>query len=121
MCQIDKAVGDFPRGERKCKSCRSEYYREWYRTNGRKRPSNYLEVNAQYRRDNREKWNAKSMVSWALKVGKISKPSECQLCLKTRRLVGHHMDYADQLGVIWLCSSCHKKVHNGAIELEVTT
>ena len=51
-----------------------------------------------------------------VKNGTIVKPMQCQCCGKKARLEAHHMDYARELDVIWLCVSCHRQYHLGKTE-----
>jgi len=50
----------------------------------------------------------------ALKDGIITRPSICELCHSCGRIIGHHEDYNKPIDVLWLCDSCHKKVHHGS-------
>ncbi len=47
----------------------------------------------------------------ALRCGKIEKAEACSHCGSDGRIVGHHENYADPLGVKWLCYSCHNRLH----------
>lgn len=48
----------------------------------------------------------------AVRDGRIQKPSTCSVCgISTKRLEGHHDDYAFPLVVRWLCPSCHYDWH----------
>ena len=88
-----------------------EYYRNWYKTNGRNRSVDYQEVITDWTKKNPEKVKARKLVGYAVKTGKIIKSKSCTLCNRETRLSGHHRDYAKPLEVIWLCSSCHKLEH----------
>jgi len=47
-----------------------------------------------------------------LKQGAIVRPGICEACGKeSKRIEGHHTDYAYPLEVIWLCFSCHREIH----------
>lgn len=51
----------------------------------------------------------------AVRRGNISKPEHCSCCGKftpSRKLHGHHHDYAKPLDVTWLCVDCHFYLHN---------
>lgn len=37
--------------------------------------------------------------------------NKCQHCYQRKKLIGHHYDYSNPLQVIWLCRSCHSKIH----------
>lgn len=43
---------------------------------------------------------------------KIIKKEKCLFCKSNKFIDGHHQDYNYPLKVIWLCKSCHKKIHN---------
>ena len=67
----------------------------------------------------KKKWLANNTVKRAAHIlvgnsvrdGKIMKPKKCSVCGLTRRIHGHHDDYAKPLDVRWLCSACHTKWH----------
>jgi hypothetical protein len=65
----------------------------------------------EYYRINREKMipqrQAHQLVMYAVKLGMIKKPSECEICKGNIRIEGHHDDYTKPLEVRWLCKSCH--------------
>jgi hypothetical protein len=55
---------------------------------------------------------ATKIVASALKRGHIKKDGCCSECKKvTKRLEGHHDDYAHPLVVRWLCRKCHYDWH----------
>lgn len=56
------------------------------------------------------KGKARHALRYAVRKGQITKPTQCQQCLKPcspRELHGHHPDYSCPLEVVWLCSRCH--------------
>jgi len=56
-----------------------------------------------------ERWAAQLKVRRALKAGVlVREPCSCG----DRNSHGHHTDYTKPLVVIWLCRSCHQKLHN---------
>jgi hypothetical protein len=70
--------------------------------------------------NNLHKYQAKSKVRRALETGKLIKPDKCSYCKIPNvisRLHGHHESYEKPLEVIWLCPSCHYKLHKGIITL----
>jgi len=66
----------------------------------------------QYRKDNREKFLAHSMVQNHVRRGTLEK-LPCEICGSTYRTHGHHEDYSKPLEVIWLCDEHHKEEHKG--------
>ena len=59
----------------------------------------------------REKKVSYSQVFYAIKHLGLKKPSTCSECGVSTKLEGHHKDYSKPLGVVWLCSKCHKEIH----------
>lgn len=114
-CRINKSDKEFhfTKGKRRkvCKICRTAYYRDWYKKNGRSRAIDYMEAIMEWQRNNPEKKKAHDKVFQAIKMGKIIKPISCSECLREKRLSAHHNNYSRPLDVLWLCSSCHKKKH----------
>lgn len=45
-------------------------------------------------------------------------PRACQNCLSPENIHAHHEDYEKPLEVLWLCASCHKRLHHGKISVE---
>ena len=71
---------------------------------------------AAWRRQNIRKVAAHRIVAQSLKNGMISKPETCEQCSKpSSSLHAHHADYSKALEVIWLCNSCHSKLHGPPI------
>lgn len=70
---------------------------------------------ANWRRQNAEKYLAHLTVQRALKSGVLSK-QDCEVCgnLQTD---AHHDDYGDPLRVRWLCRQHHTRLHNGGEDL----
>jgi len=66
---------------------------------------------AKTRAEQPEKYRARNAVSNALRDGKITKASECYFCGSGDKLQAHHHDYSHPLDVVWLCPSCHGKLH----------
>jgi ribosomal protein L37AE/L43A len=48
---------------------------------------------------------------------KIARPNSCSCCLIGCVPDAHHADYKKPEEVIWLCRSCHKKLHHGHKEI----
>lgn len=66
------------------------------------------------------KLKARRAVAYAVKMGKLKKPSECECCGSEKRLEGHHIDYNQPLEVEWLCRKCHMLLHKLYNELFTT-
>lgn len=84
-----------------------EYDRQRYRSNNkRKAQLNNLRLNlpVEHRRAN-------YTLSNAIRDKKINRPVACACCRKECVPEGHHEDYTKPLEVIWLCRSCHCRLH----------
>jgi hypothetical protein len=64
---------------------------------------------AQWRRDNPEKYRAHLRVASAIRSGRIIK-QQCKIC-GNPRTDAHHTDYRRPLKVTWLCRFHHAAVH----------
>ena len=51
------------------------------------------------------------LVALALKSGELVRPSTCSRCGKGGVIEGHHTLYEKPLEVVWLCRSCHRRLH----------
>lgn len=48
----------------------------------------------------------------AVKQGRLIRSKDCKSCgANRRRIEGHHDDYKKPLVVVWLCGTCHKRMH----------
>jgi len=57
--------------------------------------------------------NSRCKLFYYVNKGIIIKPTHCSICGKeSDRIEGHHFNYDKFTDVVWLCSSCHKKVHS---------
>ena len=59
----------------------------------------------------RKACRARQKIARLLKLGIIEKPSQCEKCGIKNNVRPHHPDYDKPLEVIWLCQSCHVKLH----------
>lgn len=66
---------------------------------------------ARMREEEPEKYKARNAVNNAIRDGRITRGTECYFCASTGRLHAHHEDYDHPLDVVWLCPSCHGKLH----------
>jgi hypothetical protein len=127
-CKKEKPLSDFYKHPQmkdgrvnKCKECNKADVRknradniDYYRAYDCKRGSRQTdEYRKRYNRDNPIKYGARTMVSNAVRDGRLSKPHICSAvgCESTGRLHGHHEDYSKPLEVRWLCPPCHFAWH----------
>lgn len=87
-----------------CKRCHSEYYKKWYKENGRKR--------------NPKTQKAGLLLRKAIEENKIQKPDKCEICDIDDDIRGHHYNYNKPYDVIWICRKCHKQIHSEGLEKE---
>ena len=97
----------------------AEYYRKWYAENGRQRSDDYKDVIVLWQKNNIEAVTARSKIMYAVQVGLLVKPEKCVLCGRKGRINGHHQDYDLPYAVMWVCSSCHKKIHSKDLTKEI--
>lgn len=58
------------------------------------------------------------LVRMAVNKGEIEKPTGCPICGRVNcKIEAHHPDYSLPLNVVWACTSCHKKIHRGKINV----
>lgn len=104
---------DYMKSHPESRAKQAKYYKKWYKENGRKRKKDYYKVISLWVERNPEKRAASIILNNAIKRGFIIKPNRCSICKeKTNRINGHHKDYNKPLKVLWVCSSCHKKIHS---------
>lgn len=139
QCGAQKANHDFYAGRAVCKDCvkasvranyakNREHYREYercranlpHRIEARERytetPHGKERTNAAkraYIERNKDIRAAHISADNAARGGKLWKSPCCMApgCFNTERLHGHHVDYDKPLSVVWLCQSCHSKLH----------
>ncbi len=91
-----------------CRSCNTK----WHREDRKKRGTEYTrEIYKKTYLKNKEKWIARAKTNYAVKTGKLIKPTKCEVCELKKPLQGHHPDYSKPLEVMWLCTGCHADVH----------
>jgi len=59
-----------------------------------------------------EKGKAREAVRNAVRYGKMQKSNTCEMCGKQGTTQAHHEDYSKPLDVIWVCTTCHGKIHS---------
>lgn len=138
-CFAPKADHDFYQRDCTCKECRKEAVRanyarnrEYYREYERKRATQNHRVEARarylatdegrarsnaakraYTERNPEKYSASNAVDNAVRDKRLWKSPCCMApgCFSTIKIQGHHTDYSQPLSVVWLCASCHMRLH----------
>ncbi len=85
------------KGGHYCIECANEMQREWWKINGK----GYHDLN-------REKANARQLIHWLLKSGKMKKQA-CSLCGDKKTEPHHHKGYSEEhrRDVVWLCKTHH--------------
>jgi DNA-binding transcriptional regulator YiaG len=82
---------------------RQERRREYARAYQRKKrldptwQARYLQAN-----------RANKVVAYAIKHGKLTRPTHCAQCLAEAFVEASHRDYSKPLEVAWLCRPCHR-------------
>lgn len=54
---------------------------------------------------------ARQIVQYAIRKGKLIRPTTCFLCSVVCVPHAHHNDYDKPLDVRWLCRPCHRRAH----------
>ena len=70
-----------------------------------------IETSIRWRQEHLEAVKAGSKLRYTIKQGHIIKPDHCVQCHRKAGVTGHHQNYTKPLEVLWLCSSCHRKLH----------
>lgn len=122
-CQQTKTPADFYSGvASRCKDCHKaamkhirltnprvqEYDRARYHEPDRKKKTRLIAE--KWRRDNPEAYRAQTAVNNAVRDGRLKK-TPCVMCGSEKNIHGHHKDYTRPLDVVWLCATCHHRVH----------
>lgn len=143
-CNLMKPIEDFySYSKSKCKACFNAYNDKWRREHPKaakviahrgwgkrrdkmlarhrskprkiKRAPNYLEKFKAYREAHKLEWNVKARVRYAILTGRLVRPDKCSHCGYACKPQAHHEDYSKPFDVIWLCVSCHRRLHNGTL------
>ena len=54
---------------------------------------------------------AHTLISNAVRDGRLKRQFECSVCKSTQKIEAHHDDYTKPFDVRWLCEKCHKNWH----------
>ncbi len=95
-----------PHNPEKMKKRMSEYNRSPERKEGARRRASEIRKRPGFKKIQA----ARTLVKCALKRGDI-KRGACVTCGSTIKVCAHHRDYDKPLDIVWLCYSCHNKIH----------
>jgi hypothetical protein len=70
------------------------------------------EIMKGWRKDNPEAVKGANTLNRAVQQGIIKRPDSCSACGRKTRVHAHHEDYTKPLEVVWLCCSCHRRIHS---------
>lgn len=115
-CKVEKDLQDFYKsalgkyGRREdCKKCASEHNKKYLK----KRKVGM--VCKQEKRTDRadQKHRCRLNAVRMERRGELVNPGICQLCGCTgHRIVKHHYSYDNPASIIWLCDTCHVRIHD---------
>lgn len=92
-----------------CRACMRERSKKYRLTvKGR---ANVCKALRNSRRRHLDRACARVKLYYQIKIGKIIRPKECQLCKRITKIFAHHTDYKKPLKVKWLCLDCHCLEH----------
>jgi hypothetical protein len=94
----------------KHRNYQKEYHRKYRKLNAEKFRKYWRDFQKSKYYEYKVKIKARDELHHAVKTGDIVKPKICKLCPNTT-VQAHHPDYSKPLKVIWLCLSCHRKIH----------
>lgn len=103
---LGKCKGCTRRDVRSNRRIRGDHYKEYDRKRGNRWKDGY---ESEWRKLNPEKYKAHVIAHNAIRDGKL-KREPCFMC-GDEKVHGHHVDYSKPLDVIWLCPTCHKRIH----------
>lgn len=76
-------------------------------------PERHRLASLEYAKKNKRKLKIHRICRQALKDGIIKKQENCENCkTNKKRLIKHHPDYRSPLRIVWLCDSCHYRIHH---------
>ena len=138
-CQTVKAIEEFYKHSKmadghlnKCKEC-CKHDVKTHRVNNLDRIRAYdraraktderikqaIEINREWRKQDKRRQVAHSAVARAIKSGNLVR-QPCEVCSELKS-VGHHDDYDKPLDVRWFCQACHVQHHKSIINQKEQT
>jgi hypothetical protein len=107
-----------------------KYYRQWLANLSPEKKAEYAEKQKRYRHAHpeiyrnaarkyqenkpRQYWS-NQLINAAVHLGILTRPDHCSQCGSRKRIQAHHPDYSKPLEVVWLCATCHGKVHRSSM------
>ena len=128
-CGASRPLADFykhPKGKggyfHKCKSCHredvtthraknAEHFRAYDRARYRASPTRQRQLRELFSNSELNRRRANWTLLNAIRDGRIKRAEACWHCGSTDKIEGHHVAYDMPLDVVWLCRSCHCKIH----------
>lgn len=92
-----------------CRDCNTARFKS-YRASKHGKKMTYSAVYRSIKK-HKDKVNARMILNYNVKHGKIKRPSKCSCCRLEKKIEAHHSDYSKPLNVLWLCRSCHSDLH----------
>lgn len=113
-CKQELPVSEFHhykrRGEEyysQCRKCKAEYKR----ANSAKLLEAQRLRRATWSPEDKQKKKAWNALNYALRVGKVIKPTMCDVCGDcSEALQAHHANYDEPYNVTWVCQKCHAQL-----------
>jgi len=122
-----------------CKECTRQYGKEWDKEHSEQRNADhkrYREAHPENSRAASKRWQkahpeqcaeqskrhrerqptksrARDKLKYAVKSGRMSRPTICTRCSKIGAIQAHHEDYDKPFEVEWMCKPCHILHHKG--------
>lgn len=102
----------------KCKECHAIMSKRYYQRNKekiaeqkklyqQKNKEKIAETRKQYKKKYPKIRNAHRRVEYAIKTGKLIRPSICSICGKRdSKIEAHYNNYDNPLDICWVCTSC---------------
>ena len=118
-CKILKPINEFYIDKDKsdghttnCRECKIKYWNKYYKKHKYKHLNACWDRLKKLRKTKKGHKQLKAGQDFrnAIQAGKIKKINNCSFCGKSPA-EGHHKDYNKPFDVVWVCSRCHKVLH----------